>query len=122
MNKFAHHGADDDHRRFTAGGEAGFEGLAPFRLRDRDHRRHVHGFAEEGMAHFGNFRFSADTAAGFMLPRIKACIGRCLPGILETRRRLLNRFQSVSCRHERALLHERQASTQAPQSLPGCWG
>jgi hypothetical protein len=47
------------------------------------------------MAHFGQAWLSADAAAGagFMLPRIKARVGRCLPSILETLRTAEEREQ-----------------------------
>ncbi len=83
MHQLAHHGPDDDHRRFTAGGEAGFEGLAPVCSCDCDHRWYVKSLSEEGIAHLGNSRLSADAAAGFMLTRIEARVSRRLLGAAE---------------------------------------
>ncbi|CAK8712441.1 hypothetical protein LDFHOB_01575 [Candidatus Electronema aureum] len=63
MNKFAHHGADDDHRWFSVLGEACFERLTPACPADRDHRGHVEGFSEKGMAHLRDSGLSADADA-----------------------------------------------------------
>ncbi|CAK8712782.1 hypothetical protein LDFHOB_01920 [Candidatus Electronema aureum] len=74
MHELAHHGADDDHRWFSVCGEACFERLAPACPADRDHRGHVEGFSEKGMAHLRDSGLSADAAAGFVLVRIKTCV------------------------------------------------
>ncbi len=63
MNELAHHSADDDQRRFAAGGDAGFKGLAPLRPPDRDHRGHIN-ILEEGKPIL--------KILGFLLTRIKA--------------------------------------------------
>jgi hypothetical protein len=71
MNQLAHHGADNQLGRFAIRREAFAEALAPIRFVKGDHRRHVEGAAQEGMADLGQARFAPHAAAGLVVLRIE---------------------------------------------------
>ena len=84
MNELSHHGADDEHGGFACSGQTQTEALPPGRFIQCSHSRHIEGFAQEGMADFGESLFAVDATAGLMLTRIEAGEGRGLPGVAKS--------------------------------------
>lgn len=72
MDELTHHGADDDHGRLSGLGQTCSKRLAPGGFIKSRHGRHVEGFAQQGMSHFGEPCFAVDAAAREMLTRIEA--------------------------------------------------
>lgn len=86
MEALTHHGADGDHRQFTAGKQTVAIPLAPVSLIKGHHGWHVQSLAQARMADLGQARLAIDARARLVLAGIEAGKSLHRAGIVKARR------------------------------------
>src|SRR4030065_82599 len=84
VNEFTHHRPDNQFGRFARSCQAFAKASTPSSFVQGNHRRHVKGFAQEGMTDLGHPRLHLNACARLVVGRCNPRESRSLSGIAET--------------------------------------